>query len=939
MIGQTISHYRIVGKLGQGGMGVVYEAEDISLGRHVALKFLPPALAGDAASLERFEREARSASALNHPNICTIHSIESSDGERFITMELLQGDTLDKVVQARGADLATILEWGTQIADALDAAHGQGIIHRDIKPSNIFITRRNTVKVLDFGLAKMAQTARVAATAATLDPHLTSPGMAVGTIAYMSPEQARGQELDGRSDLFSFGSVLYQMGTGKIPFEGATSAVIFDAILNRHPISPVELNPLLPARFEDIITRALEKDRDFRFQSAAEMRSEIKRLRRDTSGKTAAGKITGPDAGLHDTAAGSFIGESSGKVAASQVSGATSSGGTGAAPSSGSPRGIDSRGAAARGDAGAEPSSSSQILLGEARKHKRGLALGVGIVALVLLGTGLAVWRFLPRGKGHRPFEKVSISRVTENGKTIYGSISPDGRYAAYVLREGLVRSLWVRQLATGSNVQIIPPASGVYSVPVFSPDGNYIFYSHQRKENPAVNDIYSVASLGGTPNRLVNDAYSPSVSHDGKRLAFIRSTPDSQGNSVFRCNIDGSGERLLATRRSAQNFNGGAPSWSPDDKVLVAAAGNIQKDYLADLVLIDTETGTIKTVPEKLFLTEAAWASDGSGFVLIAAERTNILASKIWWQSYPSGTPEPVSNDFNTYQGLGLTADGAIISSTQIEYDYSIASGDPQHIDQLTPLRSEKLDGTALAWMPDGQLLIGNQKFTTVKEDPQDGKRVVLPIRSAEFSVCPDSTIVMDRLEPDNSVHLWRSDSNGGELTQISSGKINVSPDCSPDGKNIIYVSVDGDASQLLRTSITGGSPQTLYRGITGAPIYSHDGKRIAVPVMDGQGAARKRVMAILDAASGARVQSVAIPADSHNFQWTPDDRGIALSLQIGEIFNIWIQPLDGGALTQLTHFDGGDLPAFAWSRDGKKFAISRIKQSADLVLFKNMP
>ena len=292
MIGQTISHYRIVGKLGQGGMGVVYEAEDISLGRHVALKFLPPALADDAAALERFEREARSASALNHPNICIIHSIESAEGQRFITMELLQGHTLDKIVQSRGMDFETILTWSTEIADALDAAHSQGIIHRDIKPSNIFITRRNTVKVLDFGLAKIAQAAKVTVTAATLDSHLTSPGMTVGTIAYMSPEQARGQELDGRSDLFSFGSVLYQLATGRIPFAGATTAVIFDAILNRDPISPVELNPLLPTRFEDIINRALEKDRDLRFQSAAEMRAELKRLRRDTSGKTAVGQFS-----------------------------------------------------------------------------------------------------------------------------------------------------------------------------------------------------------------------------------------------------------------------------------------------------------------------------------------------------------------------------------------------------------------------------------------------------------------------------------------------------------------------------------------------------------------------------------------------------------------------------------------------------------------------
>ena len=930
-------------------MGVVYEAEDINLGRHVALKFLPPALAADAAALQRFEREARSASALNHPNICIIHSIESSEGLRFITMELLQGYTLDKMVQSRGVDFATLLTWSIEIADALDAAHSQGIIHRDIKPSNIFITRRNAVKVLDFGLAKMALAAKVTATAATLDSHLTSPGMALGTIAYMSPEQARGQELDARSDLFSFGGVLYQMATGKIPFEGATTAVIFDAILNRNPVSPVELNPLLPSRFEDIVNRALEKDRDLRFQSAAEMRAELKRLRRDTSGKTAMGQGSAGASGspLHTAPGENFAVGSGGSMGASPVSSGSLAAATGDAATgpeaSGSGINLAHDVAASGGGSGASAvaaSSSSQILLGEARKHKQGLMAGIAVLVVVVLAVVMAVWKFLPMGKGHRPFEKVSISRVTENGKAIYSAISPDGRYVAYVLREGLVRSLWVRQLATGSNVQVIPPAPGVYSVPRFSPDGNYIFYSHQRKENPAVSDLYSVASLGGTPNRLVSDSASPGVSHDGKRLAFVRGTPDSQGSSVLVCNIDGSDEHLLATRRGAEDFNGNTPSWSPDDKVLAIAAGTFEKDNLTAIVLIPTESGAVKLIPEKLFVGEVMWAPDGSGLLFLASEPTDLLANKIMWQPYPSGTPEPVNSDLNSYQGLSLTADGATISSTQVQVDYTVASGNPEHEEQLTPIRSEKLDGLTLAWMPDGQLLMGNQKFSMIKEDVKDGQRVVLPAKAKDFSVCPDSTIVMDRLGADNLVHLWRTDSNGGESTQITTGKIDMSPDCSPDGKNIIYVSVEGDVAHLLRTSINGGTPQTLYKATDNTPPrYSHDGKRIAVAVVEGQGTGKRRVLRILDAANGTSLQSVAIPADSRDFQWTPDDRGIAYCLPMGEVVNIWIQPLSGGAPNQLTHFNADGIATFAWSADGKQFAITRMKISADAVLFKNVP
>src|SRR5438270_3544080 len=282
-IGQQVSHYKILGRLGAGGMGVVYEAQDLRLDRNVALKFLPPELSANELALERFRREAKAASTLNHPHICTIYAIEEDGGDWFIAMELLQGKSLDKLLSSEQLELDRLLDIGIQITDALDAAHSHGIVHRDIKPANIFVTAAGYAKVLDFGLAKMSVARRkelaFAGGESTVDPHLTSPGTAVGTIAYMSPEQARGRELDARSDLFSFGAVLYQMATGKIPFEGETSAVVYEAILNRDPVAPVYLNPDLPIRLEEIINHALEKDRELRFQSAAEVRSELKRVK------------------------------------------------------------------------------------------------------------------------------------------------------------------------------------------------------------------------------------------------------------------------------------------------------------------------------------------------------------------------------------------------------------------------------------------------------------------------------------------------------------------------------------------------------------------------------------------------------------------------------------------------------------------------------------
>lgn len=890
---ETLGRYRLVSLLGEGGMGKVYRGFDSALERSVAIKILPAEVVGDAGRVNRFVQEARAASALNHPNVITVFDIgeEPAAGEaplHYIAMELVDGLTLRELLTAR-LDLRKGLKIAIQIAEGLAAAHAAGIVHRDLKPENVMVTKSGVAKILDFGLAKL----RVRDDAASSDASSTlvretDPGSIVGTAGYMSPEQASGNSVDPRSDVFSLGCVIYEIASGRRAFHGSSRVDTLHKVIYSEPLPLRELRGDLPPELVRIVRKALAKEPDDRYQSVKDMAIDLRELLREV--------------------------ESS-------------------------------------------PSAPAAVPLPSRRRRWIVPFTASALVVAAVTAAGVILWRRQATSTAAPPMR---ITRVTANGKVICAVLSPDSKFVAYAVADQGLFTVLIREMATGQNLTLVPPRPGGHWGMTFSPDSSSIYFGVKSNDDPG-GSIWQISALGGQPRKIVQRIESaPTFSPDGKRMSFLRASfPTPDQSSMIVVNVDGTGERTLASVRAPDFF---APiffagsSWSPDGKTIATSVIRTEKresgapgavtSRAARIVGVDTTSGAITTLAAGpwIMAAQVAWLPDQKGLLAIA-QASATKPAQVWYVPVAAGPPQPVTRDLLDYRIVSLSADGKSLVTVAYEPTadvWIIRDGVPPR--RVDASRMEGMLGVAA--LPDGRIVTtsvenGKADLFIINEDGS-GRALLTHDEFANRSpaVTHDGTRIVYTSSTSNGTEICRINADGSGRTVLArSFTASTCIAITPDDRGVIYEDGPGAAGRsphegtfgLRRVSIDGGTPVS-FRESMGLPSLSPDGSMIAGLLRDDKGAFW---LATIPSNGGSARKLIEWPFSPFSMaQWTRDGRNIVINTVKGDRANLWAIPLDGSAARKLTSFDEHTLFAFApLPRDGG-WVVSRGALSRDALL-----
>jgi serine/threonine protein kinase len=901
--GTCFGHYEIIQQIGAGGMGEVYLAHDLKLGRRIAIKTLNQEFRHDVSNLTRFIGEAKAASALNHPNILVIHEIGESEHAHYIVSEFIEGKTLREICTAARMSLNEVLDVSIQIADALCAAHGVSLVHRDIKPENVMVRPDGYVKVLDFGLAKLvAERNKPVLTfdGSTTSPHQTGKGLILGTVNYMSPEQAKGEALDERTDIFSIGAVIYEMIAGKTPFGGESISETFANLINSEPQPLSRFAANVPAQLQRIVAKALGKNKEDRYQTMKGLLADLKHVRESlTLDKKLESSYSLADHGT-------------------DISRATMA------------------------EAPLQTAETARYFSQQIKQHKPLAAFGL----MILVAGGVLIGLWSAARKDSKPTAPIlsaafATETLSSNGKISEVVVSSDGKNVVYISGRSN-QSVWLRQLESGNNIEIIPASNYVYRGLALSPDGSSIYLVRISKDTDEA-AIYRVSIFGGIPTQILSNAGSwLNISPDGQRISFVRGdTPESQDCSLWIADaMDGKHERLIASRRRPIRF--AASAFSPDGKSLAVAVGhsdNAGNEF--GLLEVNIETGVERELTAQKFfnIKHIVWLPNQSGLLLTASVSPN-KNFRIWQVSAASGEASALTNPSDTYAGLSLNKDATVLVSTQVKADFRLQLLDPAN----PSVRRVLADARRVAFAPNGKVIFSSemlgssQDIWSANADGSGPRQLTNdPAEDSMPAVSPDNKSIFFASNRTGEVQVWRMDADGSNQIQITQTGGGAPLLVTPDGKWIYYH--HSLNRNLWRASSQGGDEQLVLDKRKSYFAVSPDSVQAAFSETNGE----EKILTIVSLADGRPIKTFRLgdrKAELLNTAWLPDGRNLVYILANQQYQNntLWRQPLAGGSPHQITALGDETIAAFAVAPDGKSFALVQGVWRGDAVLLRGL-